>query len=208
MAQIVAQILGVTGRTSRNGQHTMYDVALSDGNKYTTFDADLANRANALVGQTVSADVEVKQNNRNGKTYTNYDLNDLAPQGQLATQPIQAGTPIQVGNGSTPAIPIAPPQNHDADRSVSILKQVSLKVAGGIVASLFQGAGPEAGQEAGDIAVSLAKQFYAALSGAEAEQAVPATPAEVAAAVPGVQVGVQTEPVAAAAGAEKPGVQW
>jgi hypothetical protein len=211
--EITGQVLGVQGRQSKNGQHTLYDVAFSDGNKYTTFEADLANTANALVGQQVSAHVDVKQNGK----YTNYNLEAIAPQGQLAQPALQAGTPVTfpvghqlVGSG-TSSIPITPPQQSGGwseEKDQRITKLALLKLASCLVGSLFSGAGPEALEEAQAKTVALAKELYVQIFAGPvgATPATPAaTPAEVAASVPGVQVGAVSEQLAHD---KKPRPEW
>jgi hypothetical protein len=212
MQDISGQVLGVTGRQSKNGQHTMYDVAFSDGNKYTTFDQAMATKAQQLVGQPVTARVEVKQNGR----YTNYNLEDVFPAGQAPplAQPV-AGVPV-VG---TP-IPITPAGENGGGKKgfgendiIRIAKLGAIGSAVDLVGNLLHGAGPEALDQALELVDKAAAAFYTKARSHEAPAApaavlgveVPTTPAEVAAAVPGVEVGVgavETPP------AEAPSVQW
>ena len=177
---IVGQVLSVSGRPTRNNR-TIYDVAFSDGQKYTTFDGEVAQKANALVGQTVSARVEVSQKGQ----YTNYNILDVAPQGQLAPAafPQPAGVAVPVPTAS----PI-PMQQGDPQKEARIAKGVAVKVAAEITAGLFSGAGPEATQEALDTFDTVGKHVLIVLtgvSGAGAQQVVPTeqTPEAVAAAV-------------------------
>jgi hypothetical protein len=93
-SQIQGTVLGVTSRQSKDGKYTMYDVAMSDGNKYTTFEGELAQQAAALQGQQVSANVEVKQNGR----FTNFNLNGIGVAGSL-------GAPAQ----TAPQVPVQLP---------------------------------------------------------------------------------------------------
>lgn len=208
MQDIDGQVLEVTGRKSKDGKHDMYDVAFSDGNKYTTFEYDLAQKALGLKGQAVSARTEIKQNGK----WTNFNLEDIAPQGQLGPlltpnggtpvglgppgpQPVvAAATPPPYQTGVQPSIPFQQQENQ-IDKAQRIVRQNVLGTAHAFVGALFQGAGPEALQEASEKALALARELYviAWTGGAEQPaQSVPATPEEVAAAVPGVQVGTES----------------
>lgn len=208
MQEIVGQVLGVTGRTTRNGK-TAYDVAFSDGNTYTTFSPQLATKAQQLQGQAVSARVSVTQRGQ----YTNLNLEDIAPQGQLAPMafPAQPGTAIPMPSAPIPggvvgapaaqgsAIPIQTQQGGRRDPAVEqrIVRQNVLGTAFGFVGDLFQGTGPEGLEEAKEIALGLARELFhiayygtamqnGVVVGQEA-QVVPAeqTPAAVADAVNG-----------------------
>src|SRR5581483_3823961 len=148
---INGQVLGVQGRTTRSGK-TLYDVAFSDGQKYTTFDTALATKAQQLFGQEVSARVEVKQNGN----FTNYNLVDIAPLGALPPAPIVAGTPIGIGTV---------PQNGEGkkfteDDATRIAKQGALGQAANLVAGLFQGAGPEAFEQALELTIEAGRRLY------------------------------------------------
>ena len=177
MQDIVGQVLGVTGRATRNG-NTVYDIQFSDGNKYSTFVPELATKAQQLTGQQVTARVEVKQNGK----YTNYNLEDIAPVGQLPplAMPVAGGTPLAAGVPMVgappqvaPGIPIVqggggmPPE-----REARIVKQSVLATAFEFVGSIFTGAGPEALGEAKDAALSLAQELYGLVQGAPAAQPV------------------------------------
>lgn len=196
---VQGQVLGVTGRTTRNGK-TLYDVAFSDGNKYTVFEPGLATQAQQLMGQQVSARVSVKQNGQ----YTNYNLEEIAPAGQLGpvAMPAPAGAPL-------PAIPMqAQPDPAEKDRRISKLSVLSSSAT--VVAALFEGAGPEAAQEAVDVWIGAAKQAFDLVYGSPQANGVPQTPAGLAEFVNsnvvnegGVQVGVAETPPA-----EAPSVQW
>jgi hypothetical protein len=201
--EVTAQVLDVTGRKSKNGQHTMYDVALSDGNKYTTFDAGTANTAAALKGQVVTAHVEVKQNGK----YTNYDLEAIAPQGQLAPAPVAAGTAVTVpvtptvsiANGTTPTpdIPIAAASN---GRTPEFARGAALNSAIAFIAT--GAADTRDGEGSHELVARYTRAFQEfADTGKFPWEGEATTPQEVAAAVPGVQVGVVEQPA-------KTGVQW
>jgi hypothetical protein len=196
---IVGTILSVLGRATSNGK-TIYDIAFSDGNTYTTFDGKVAGKAQALQGQQVSARVKAQQKGQ----YTNLYFNDVELVGQLPpqAQPAAAGTPVQVP-GVANAIPVTPApaipmvQNEsEQKKNARIAIQTATKVAGNVVASLFQGAGPEALEDAGDAVETLAKRFYGFFSGGSQQ----------AASVAAQPVQAQTpEAVAAELNAEVPG---
>lgn len=207
---INGQVLGCTAKQTSRGM--LYKVAFSDGNEYTTFENDLAKKANSLVGSPVSARVNVSQKGQ----YTNRYLNDIAPEGQLPLedmqgaagqtvdgilieQPAQRGGRGGGGKGMT-----------EADKT-RMSKQNALSTAFLSLAQLYQGAGPEAAAELEERAMALAGRIYN--KGRDHEvgtQAgvnvtpVPTTPQEVAAAVPGVQVGVSEAPEAAQPDAPTP----
>lgn len=87
-SEISGTVLSAAPRIVGNNK-TIYDVNLSDGNTYTTFDAKLWAKVAPLIGQAVSARVAVKQNGN----YTNFYLNDIAPAGQLAATSAPVATP-------------------------------------------------------------------------------------------------------------------
>lgn len=195
MQEIVGQVLGVTGRTTRNGK-TAYDVAFSDGNTYTTFLPQLATKAQQLQGQAASARVSVTQRGQ----YTNLNLEDIAPQGQLAPQafPMQPGAaiPMPVPGQGQPgvvpqaqgsAIPIQTQQGGRRDPAVEqrIVRQNVLGTAFEFVGDLFQGTGPEGLGEAKEIALGLARELFhiayfgtAMQDGAVPQAEAPVVPAE------------------------------
>lgn len=198
---IIGQILSVLGRPTNNGK-TIYDIAFSDGNTYTTFDGKVAGKAQALQGQQVSARVKVQQKGQ----YTNLYLNDVAPVGQLPPQqqPVAAGSPV----AQIPLAPATSPPSRGGmspEREAKIVKQSVLSTAFGFVGALYTGAGPEAAEEATAKALELAKTLYANVLGGgpvATPQAVAETPQEVAAEVNSelagaVVVGAQEGPVPA-----------
>jgi hypothetical protein len=191
-SDIQGSVLSVQGRNTRNGS-TIYDIAFSDGNTYTTFDPDLATKANNLAGQAVSARVKVEQKGR----FTNFYLNDIAPAGQLAPQALPAPGGTAVGVPVAGGIPIVSNGGGSGggrggmtpEREAKIVKQNVLGTAFGFVGALFQGAGPEALEEATSLAGALAQKLYGVVQGAQPQAAVPVaapvatTPQEVAAEV-------------------------
>lgn len=211
-SDITGQVLGVSGAPTRTNK-LMYSVAFSDGNSYTTFDAGMATKAQQLQGQTVSARVEQKPKQNGQGFYLN--LIDIAGQGQLPplAMPMQPGLPIAgvpiMGGGAVgapaPGIPIQAPAsgggggNFPEPVVVRIVKLAVIDSAASLVGQLFQGAGPEAFEEAVNLTETLAKRLYEQARAHEAPAVPPAqvpvqapqTPQEVAAAVPGVQVGTE-----------------
>lgn len=204
-SQVQAQVLGVTSRQSRNGQHTMYDVALSDGNKYTTFDPDLAGKAASLQGQQVAANVSIEQKPGNGgRMFTNFNLLDIGqvgalappPAGQVAIPNAQVAQPVAIPGVQPTAGVITPAPSSgggggmsDADKA-RITRLSAAGTAFDFVSRLFAGAGPEAGEQA----LSIARAVTESLVGYGQQGVWPGiapSPAQVAAAVPGVQVGVE-----------------
>jgi len=77
-SEINGTVLSATPRVTGTGK-TVYDIAFSDGNTYATFDAKIWAKVQSVGQQPASARVSVKQNGQ----YTNFYLNDIAPQGQL-----------------------------------------------------------------------------------------------------------------------------
>jgi hypothetical protein len=190
--EITSHVIGVQGRQTKAGV-TWYDVAFADGNTYSTKDGVLAGKAQSLVGQNVSANVETQQRGQ----YTNKYLNDIAPAGQLPA----ASTPNPNGvanaqatlNSAPPLIGGVPPipvssGGMDPAREAKIVKQSLLSTSLGFVGQLYSGAGPEVQAEALEAGLTIAKALYAEVMGGQTPAPAP-TPQAVAAAVPGVQVG-------------------
>lgn len=205
-SDIVGQVLGVTAKQTRNG-NMKYDVAFSDGQTYTTFDSARATKAQQLVSTPtapipVSARVDVGPS-RDGK-YTNHNLEDIAPLGQLPAQamPVQPGTPIQQGfNGGQQQGQVQftpPPSTGPSDKD----KQIARGNAANAVAALYNGVGDVTVETFLADVDAVARYIAFGIQPGEVEEvnalaAALATPEAVAAAVPGVQVG--TEGVAAPA---------
>ncbi len=197
-SQIAGQVLGVMGRSSRDGKHQMYDVQFSDGQKYTTFDAGVAQQAQGLVGQAVVMNVRVEQNaGRDGKMYTNYNLDAISTPGALPA-PTPSAAPIQVGTAipaAGVAIPMAAPSSggggmSDEDKA-RVTRLSAAKTGFLFVGSLFAGAGPESLKEAVGMARGLTEGILQYGQTGVWPGGVAATPAGIAAAVPGVAVGVE-----------------
>ena len=195
METIQAQVLAVSGKNTSRG--VVYEVQMGNGTTYSTWDGNLAAKANTLQGQLADARVNTTTNNKNGRTYTNHNLEDIAPAGQLAATavPVDAGTPvgvpIQGGNGAAANIPMQAQDVRvpDVERQRMITKQSSLKTAFDFVGNLYAGAGPEALEAATEQAFGLASKLYAKVYSNPATPATPvalppdATPTAVAEAV-------------------------
>lgn len=181
LSDIVGQVLSVSGRATNRGG-TIFDIAFSDGQKYTTFQNEIAQKANGLVGQPVSARVTVKPS-KDGR-FTNYYLEDIAPQGQLPAQamPAPGGTVIPISAGATEQAQI-PMQAPDTTKDERITRLSALKTAFEFVGALFNGAGPETLQEAREHALELARDLYQIGYYGQSPAEMPDTPEEVAAVV-------------------------
>lgn len=189
---ITGQVLGVTGKPTSNGG-TKFDVAFSDGNSYSTFDGAMAQKANSLVNQAVSARVESKPSRDGQRVFWN--LVDVAPQGQLApgAAPL-GGQTVNLAQAAQSLVPTGniPIVQGNPAKDAQIAKSVAVKVAAEIVAGLFSGAGPEALSESLDAFDTVGKHVLGILTGSPSQgennsspQVVPAeqTPEAVATAV-------------------------
>lgn len=187
---ITGLVLGVQGRTTRNNK-TIYDVEFQPdgqtGQTYTTFDGALAQKAGALTGQRVSARIEITQNGQ----YTNYNISDIALEGQLPplAMPVPGGTPVNIPIQASPADRVS-----DVERQKLIVRQSVLSTAFRFTASFAETFASQADAE--QAALGLAGRLYDRVF-AVPQPPVPQTPAEVAqivnAEVPGaVQVGAPT----------------
>jgi len=204
MYEVSAQVLSVSGKNTSKG--TVYEVAMSDGVKYQTWDAGIAQKAQGLQGQVVAARVEQKINGK----WTNYYLEDIGLPGTLpplaqplaaTPAPVVAGPGGNVGPAPVVPIPMQAPVDHEA-KDNRIVRENVIRTAFTFVASLYTGAGPEALDEAEREALKLAATLYGKVygtGGAQPAPEIPTTPAEVAAVVPGVEVGTANveQPVAA-----------
>lgn len=108
MAQLTGPvtITGVVGKTinTKNGPGTIYEVSASDGNKYATFTAPLAQKANSMIGQTVALSFTTRQNGQ----YVNYSLQDIVDGGAAAPaaipmEPAAAAIPVAAPAAPAPA---------------------------------------------------------------------------------------------------------
>ncbi len=221
MAECNGTVLGVTGRTISQGR-VVYDVQAQletpEGvlaQKLGTFKQELASQAQSLTGQRASFRYEVVVKGQ----YTNYNLDAIAPEGQLAavavgTIPIDQGGGQRGGGGGRGF-------QKDPETQRQIVKQNVLGTAHRFVGEFYTGLGPDFLEEATAKALAHAQKLYGIVTGgAPAAEPVAAaqpvvvpqapivpvatTPAEVAATVPGVQIGVQTPPETASGA----GIAW
>jgi hypothetical protein len=185
------QVLGVTGRVLKKTGETVYDVQLSDGQKYTAWENELATRAQSLVGKVVNAEVEVSQNGR----WTNRNLVNIVESSALFPNPAsQTSAAVTVPNGGSGGAPLPPVVDHEAEKESRITKLATLKIAATIVASLFQGAASEGADEAFEMLEARAKELYKLIYGEDAPAAAPTiTPEMIAQALAGSGVQVGTE---------------
>jgi len=177
-------VLSCTGKGTSKG--TVYEIAGSDGVKYQTWDANIAAKASGLQGQLVAARVEQKQNGK----WLNYVLEDIGLPGTL----VPTAAPIAAAPVAAPVanIPMQAPAMPDAEKQKLIVRQSVLKTAFEFVGTVYTGAGPESLSQATEEAFELAGQLFKKVYVADATPTpVPTTPAEVAAVVPGVQVGTE-----------------
>jgi hypothetical protein len=135
--------------------------------KLATFDANLAQRANSLNGQRCSFRFNVEQKGQ----YTNYYLNDIAPEGQL---PVDSGIPTAQsagGKSGGQGRSGGGGYKRSPEETASIVKQNVLGTAHNFIASLYQGLGPDFLEEA----KARAKEYAAELF--EIAKPKPAAPA-------------------------------
>lgn len=206
MADLQVTVAQVAVRNTSGGK-TVYDVQCGDGETRQVWEANLANAINTFsgTGQPITIREQVSQNGQ----YTNRTIKAFAPPGQAlpADNGGNAGGGFRKGGGMSP------------EDKTRIAKMAAQGTAYGFVGALFSGAGPEAFAEALEHAEALVKALYKSarshekseptvlqtgaqgqvLGGAQsnvlpvAGQPVAGTPAEVAAQVPGVQVGVAAQ---------------
>jgi hypothetical protein len=174
MPQVQGTIENVQGHPSANGR-TRYEVTIN-GQGYNTWKPDLARDAQARIGQPGSFNVTVKPS-QDGQ-FMNYYFEGVADgaAGQIpmaAPAPIAQGAPmvqqIPIQPSAPPvAIPMAPPGSGgmSPEREAKIVKQSSMATAFNFVGHLFDGAGPEAMEEAEERALALAKRLYLQVLGA------------------------------------------
>jgi hypothetical protein len=156
-SEISGTVLSATPRIVGNNR-TIYDVAFSDGNTYTTFDAKIWAKVQAVGQQPATARVSVKQKDQ----FTNFYLNDIAPQGQLAA------TSAPVATAPQPQVARAPQSGGmSPEREQKIVKQSSFSTAFNFVGALYNGAGESEFEEAAGKALDLAKELYGQVMGNE-----------------------------------------
>jgi hypothetical protein len=128
--QIQATVVSVESREARrkadNVAFTLYDVKLSDGEKYTTSRRETAEQAHSLTGKPALVTIKVEQNGQ----YTNRYINSIVGAMGSFMQPEPTFAPPPNGfatNGFAPATTTIP--DTTADRETSIYRQVATKVA-------------------------------------------------------------------------------
>lgn len=121
MQDLNGVVLGVgsmSGTSKAGRPYTKFDVQFSDGKAYVTFKPEIATKASQLQGQPVTVRINVKQDGN----FTNYYLEDVAPEGQLAPLTPEQYTPVQIV-----------PQNNTGggmdNKDTAIRKAVALKAA-------------------------------------------------------------------------------
>jgi hypothetical protein len=175
-SEIAGNVLSATQRVTTNGK-TVYDIAFSDGNTYATFDAKTFAKAQpfAASGLPVSARVSVKQNGQ----YTNYYLNDIAPQGQLSA----TSAPVAL------AAPTVPRPQQGGGMSAEDKARVTW------LSCLSSAAQSVAGSGAGSFEIlAVAQELYAATARGEYKQAA-SHPEPVVAGVAGAPPVNETDPI-------------
>lgn len=181
-------VAGVVGRPSRGG--VWYDVTFADGQKASTKQADVATAAQALIGKQ---GVMARITERPAKD-PSFGMNrylDAIAEGALPAEQ-GAGIPM-AGNGAVaPGIPMAPPKGgggrgKSPEEEARIVRQAVLKVAAEVVGGLFNGAGPEAADEAfamlDERAGKLFERVYGQANLAQVTPTIATTPEAVSAAV-------------------------
>jgi len=176
MPQVQGVIELVQGR--QTGRGPIYDVQIN-GQVYSTFDPAASRIAQERMNQLVTADVAVKPS-KDGQ-FQNYFFNGVVENGQtlpprpgqpgaVAQPQPQPGVPMAQQLPMQPGIPMAAPApasgpKMDPERESRIVKQSSMATAFNFVGSLYEGAGPEAMEEAEAAALALAKRLYVQVLG-------------------------------------------
>lgn len=215
-------IIQITVRNTKNGK-TLYDVSCSDGLTRTVWEAPIATALNAFSG--TGQQVWIRATEQQNGQYTNRSIIAFAPPGQ-ALPPDTGGFAGGGGGGGRPGGGGGRPGGGmSPDDKTRISKMGAQGSAATLVAALFSGAGPEAFEEAVEKHAELTKRLYKSARSHETPEAagptvletgtqgqvlpsvgqpvatgavLPTTPAEVAAQVPGVVVGVPVAQDAAA----------
>jgi len=178
MPQVQGVIELVQGR--QTGRGPIYDIQIN-GQVYSTFDPAASRIAQERLNQLVTADVAVKPS-KDGQ-FQNYFFNGVVENGQtLPPRPGQPGAAPQgqqaipvPGVPMTQQIPVqpsAPPVaipmasgGMSPEREAKIVKQSSMATAFNFIGHLYEGAGPEALEEAEARAMELAKRLYVQVLG-------------------------------------------
>ena len=126
MPETIITILDVEGRdvnTSR-GPGRVFNVKGSDGRRYSTFNAKLAQEAVALKGQGAKIEFETRQKGE----FTNYDLKALE-----AASVVQTVETSSNGSQGVTTVPVA--SQGPSDKDTQIARAVALKAAVELVAA-------------------------------------------------------------------------
>jgi hypothetical protein len=189
---IQTPVAGVLGRPTRGG--IWYDVTYADGTKASTKKPEIATKAQALIGHQGVTSRITESPAKDPAFGMNRYLDDIA-EGPLPLVADTGGIPMTMagGNGAAPGIPMAAPRGGGGGRGRSpeeearIVRQAVLKVAGEVVGGLFNGAGPEAADEAFAMldkrAGELFERVYGQANLAQVTPTIATTPEAVAAAV-------------------------
>jgi len=217
MHDITTQVLGTEAVPSKDGSSIRHVVNLVGGQAadgiqfpaegYVTFDAGLGGKAQGFNNQAVDARVEIKLVPKASGSghWTNYVLHDIAPVGMLPPLPMPAAGGTNATAIPTPAVaqpvaqtPVAvepvvhPLLTGQAERDAQELRRSVMHATLEFSGRVFQGSGEAQTAEA--VAVALAKSFTTFISTGSFDSprvadVTPATPEEIAAQVPGVEVG-------------------
>lgn len=87
-----------TGQSAR-GPWTLSIFAGGDGREYTTLKGDVASAATALAGQLLTVEYSERQTTKDGRTFTNYNLDGVTAAPQGATAAPAAAAPASGGKG-------------------------------------------------------------------------------------------------------------
>jgi hypothetical protein len=188
-------IVGVQGKPTKKGG-LIYEVTFDNGISLKTMDGGLATQAQTLLLKPASARYTTQEGGPNprGGTYsaTNW-MEDIAAGGTLPASQDVSGIPIvgQGGNGATSAVPVpgipivgsGSGGGRTPEEESRIVKQAVIKAAAVVVGNLFQGAGPEAAEQAFELLDQKAGALYERVYGAQNVAAPAVTPAAVVAAV-------------------------
>jgi hypothetical protein len=186
MPEYTGQVLGVSSKSVGAKQTTQYTIAFSNGNSYSTFDYPVAQKAQiaAASGTTVTLVTALKPK-RDGNGYWENADNILTENKSLGGQ----STIDTSQAASLPPIPVEAPQNGNGGVSGAskfrepeqIARQEALAVAFNYASQADMLA---------EEAFALAGQIFETAYNGLAFTAPPSSPEEIAAAVPGVSVGV------------------
>lgn len=141
---VVGTILDVQAVATKSGK-VKYDVAFSDGNKYTTFRQEAATAAANLKGQQgITLRVETSQNGQ----YVNHDLVEVGPMTALPPAPVAVQPTNGVGVVSAPAAGFALPAGITPAPQRDFEKETRGKVRhGAIIAGLEAASRTSQGEE-------------------------------------------------------------